>query len=407
MALDKTESPIALAILDHSPEIGGAESSLLTFLRHLDRRKLDGVVILTGEGAFSERLQKERIAVHIIPVSRQLLRLKRGYGWKSFFSFLTHLVGFQPLFIRLCLFLRRHRFELVMTNTVKAHLYGSLAAFLCGIPVVWRFHDILSTSDFNPWWIRLITLFGNVFPKKILAVSETTRTHLIGSGVRREKVGVVFNGVDEELLTAPGEGKDLRQEFNLGEKARLVGCVGRLIPQKGQRSLVMAIPEILREYPETFFFVVGDAFHGETSYKEELMKAVKNKRIEGHVKFTGFRMDVGEVMRCLDIMVYPSVAPESFGLSILEGMYLGKPVIASRIGGVTEIVEDGVTGILVEPNHPEQIADRILYLFRNKEICDRIGRKAREVAVRRFPLKNYVEAMEAACRELASPGVRR
>ena len=407
MGIKKEGSPIAIAILDHSPEIGGAESSLLTFLRHVDRRKLDAVVVLAGEGAFSGRLQKEGIAVHIIPVSPQFLRLKRGYGWKSFSSFLTHLVGIQSFFIRLCLFLRRHRFELVLTNTVKAHLYGSLAAFLCRIPVVWRCHDVLSPSDFNPWWVKLIALFGNLFPKKILAVSETTKTHLIESGVRQEKVGVVFNGVDEEWLTTPGRGKGLRQEFGLGENARLVGCVGRLVPQKGQKSLVMAVPDILREYPETFFFVVGDAFHGETAYKEELLEVVKNKRIEGHVKFTGFRMDVGEVMRSLDILVYPSVAPESFGLSILEGMVLGKPVIASRIGGVTEIVEDGVTGLLVEPNHPEQIADRILYLFRNMEICDRIGRKARDMAVRRFPLKNYVETLEAACGELASPGVRR
>src|SRR5512135_751895 len=105
MGINKEGSPITIAILDHSPEIGGAESSLLTFLRHVDRRKLDAVVVLAGEGAFSERLQNEGIAVHIIPASPQFLRLKRGYGWKSFSSFLAHLVGIQSFFIRLCLFL--------------------------------------------------------------------------------------------------------------------------------------------------------------------------------------------------------------------------------------------------------------------------------------------------------------
>ena len=131
------------------------------------------------------------------------------------------------------------------------------------------------------------------------------------------------------------------------------------------------------------------------------MRIIRERGIEDRIRFTGFRTDIGDLIQSLDIIVYPSIAPESFGLSILEGMFLGKPVIASKIGGVPEIIEDGVTGILIEPNHPEQIADRILYLFRNEEICDRIGQTAREVVRKKFPMGNYVGAMENAFREWA------
>jgi glycosyltransferase involved in cell wall biosynthesis len=118
--------------------------------------------------------------------------------------------------------------------------------------------------------------------------------------------------------------------------------------------------------------------------------------LEKYIRFTGFRTDIGDVMRSLDILVFPSVAPESFGLSIMEAMSLGKPVIASKVGGVSEIIEDGITGMLIEPNHPEQIADRIIHLLSNQEIYSSIAQKAKEVVTERFSLQKYVAAMEEA-----------
>ena len=85
--------------------------------------------------------------------------------------------------------------------------------------------------------------------------------------------------------------------------------------------------------------------------------------MEKSARLTGFRTDIGNVIQSLDLVIFPSIAPEAFPLSVLEAMWLGKPVIASDIGGVREIIEDGVTGLLVEPNQPEQITERILFLF--------------------------------------------
>jgi glycosyltransferase involved in cell wall biosynthesis len=186
-----------------------------------------------------------------------------------------------------------------------------------------------------------------------------------------------------------------------------VGCIGRIIPQKGQKSLLLAIPEVIKKFPETFFLIIGEIFLKEEGYKEELLEIIKKHNIEDRVLFTGFRDDIGDLIRSLDILVFPSVAPESFGLSVLEAMSLGKPVIATKVGGVCEIIEDGVTGMLIEPGHPEQITDRIIQLLNDKEMYDRMGREAKEAVSRKFSLKGYVAAMERACKEASLKEVDR
>ena len=192
---------------------------------------------------------------------------------------------------------------------------------------------------------------------------------------------------------------NIRNEYQFKNEARLVGCIGRIVPQKGQKVFLLAIPGVTQKYPETFFLIVGDIFLKEEGYKKELLEMIKKNGIEKRVKFTGFRTDVEDVIRSLDIVIFPSIAPEAFPLTLLEAMALGKPVIASDIGGTEEIIENGVNGLLVEPNRPEQITERILHLFDHQEVSDRIGQMAKEAVNRKYSLQNYVKGMEKACKE--------
>jgi glycosyltransferase involved in cell wall biosynthesis len=398
---------IKVAFLDHSPEIGGAESSLLTLLRHMDKSQFNATVILTSEGIFSKRLKEENIPFKIIDLPLTLIRLKRGNALKAFLLLVAYLFRFQLFLIRLFLYLRKNRFHLILTNTMKAHFYGSIAARLCSVPVIWRFHDLLSPPDFSPMLIKAIIFFGERFPIKILAVSNLARDYLVKDGLKRDKIEVVFSGIDNELFEFKDILRNIRNELSIGDHGKLVGCIGRIMPQKGQKSLLLAIPEVIKKCPEAFFLIVGDVFLKEEGYKEELLEIIKKNKIEGRVKFTGFRCDIGNLMRSLDILVFPSVAPESFGLSVLEAMSLGKPVIATRVGGVCEIIEDGTTGMLIEPDHPEQITDRIIQLLSDKEMYDRMGWEAKEAVSRKFSLKGYVAAMERACKEASLKEVNR
>ena len=403
----KHNGQIRIALVDHSPEIGGAESSVLTLLRHIDKSRFNATVILTSEGIFSKRLREENIQVKILSLPLRVTRLKRGNALKAFFFLAVYLFPLQFFLIRLFFYLRRNKFHLILTNTMKAHFYGSIAGRLCSIPVLWRFHDILSPADFSPMVIRAVIFFGKRFPMKILTVSNLARDHLVKDGLKGDKIEVIFSGIDNELFEFRDVLRNIRNELHIGDNAKLVGCIGRIIPQKGQKSLLLAIPEVIKKFPETFFLIVGEIFLKEEGYKEELLEIIKKHNIEDRVKFTGFRDDIGDLIRSLDILVFPSVAPESFGLSVLEAMSLGKPVIATKVGGVCEIIEDGVTGMLIEPGHPEQITDRIIQLLNDKEMYDRMGREAKEAVSRKFSLKGYVAAMERACKEASLKEVNR
>jgi len=171
--------------------------------------------------------------------------------------------------------------------------------------------------------------------------------------------------------------------------------------RKGRGVLLTAIPEVIATYPDTFFLIVGDIFLNEQAYRKELLEMIEKNGIEEKVRLTGFREDIGNVMGSLDILVFPSIAPEAFPLSILEAMSLGKSVIASDIGGVREMIEDRASGLLVEPNRPERITERIIYLLRHQDISDGIGKRAKETVNRKFSLENYVSKMEQACYDSA------
>ncbi len=398
---------LKIAILDHSPDLGGAEVTILTFLRNMDRSRFETTVILPSKGAFSKALEEMDVPVAVIRLPMGLIRLKRGRAFQSFFFLLVSFFYLQYYLLRLCVYLKRNHFHLVLTNTIKAHLYGSIAARLCSIPLVWRFHDILVSPDFSPLLIRFIVFFGNLFPKRILAVSRTAQDHLVQSGVKNGKTEVIFNAAEHERFGIDEDCKNIREEYRLKNEVKLIGCIGRIIPQKGQKVLLSAIPGIIQRYPEIFFLIIGDIFLQDVAYKKELLEIIRKYGIEENVKFTGFRPDINQVIESLDVVVFPSIAPEAFPLSVLEAMSLGKPVVASDVGGVREMIEDRVSGFLVEPDHPEQIAERIIFLFEHPEIRDRIRQKAKEVVQQEFSLKNYVLSIEQLCRESATKGERK
>jgi glycosyltransferase involved in cell wall biosynthesis len=388
---------VKIAILDHSPDLGGAEVTLLTLLGNIDRSRFDVTVIVPSEGTFSNALGASGIPVSIIHLPMGLVRLKRGKALQSFLFLFASLFLLQFFLLKLCLYLKRNHFQLVLTNTIKSHLYGSVAARLCSMPLVWRFHDILSERDFSPLLIKFIALFGRLFPRRILAVSKATRDHLVRYGIEGGKIEVIFNSVDHERLEPKGCFKNIRSEYRLENGVRLVGCIGRIVPQKGQKVLLSAIPGVLQKYPDAVFLIVGDAFFKEEAYKKELFESIKNSGLEKSIRLTGFRTDIGNVIQSLDLVIFPSIAPEAFPLSVLEAMWLGKPVIASDIGGVREIIRDGVTGVLVEPNQPGQITEKILCLFNDPSIGDGIGQRAKEFVKTKFSLEDYVLNMEGAC----------
>ena len=146
----------------------------------------------------------------------------------------------------------KKRFQLVLTNTIKSHLYGSIAARLCSIPLIWRFHDILSPG-FQSFPDQMHRPFREVVSEKNTGRIQRARDHLAQNGIDRGKIDVIFNSVDPELLELNKDFNDIRKEYQLEKRVKLVGCIGRIIPQKGQKVLCRPFPGSFRDIRRPFF----------------------------------------------------------------------------------------------------------------------------------------------------------
>ncbi len=190
---------------------------------------------------------------------------------------------------------------------------------------------------------------------------------------------VIYNGIEPVKKKAKPFSK---------ENEVLIGSIGTLNEQKGMQYLIKAMPAVLKEFPNAKLEIIGEGY-----YKDRLQRLVKSMKLTRQVKFTGFLKDVYEELEKLDLYVQPSLS-ESFGLAILQAMSVGLPVIATKTGGVPEVVTDGKTGLLVEPKNSGQLASAVLEILRDKEKAISMGKLAAEDATLKFSLKDMVEETE-------------
>ncbi|MGC4083749.1 MAG: glycosyltransferase family 4 protein [Vicinamibacterales bacterium] len=188
----------------------------------------------------------------------------------------------------------------------------------------------------------------------------------------------------------------LRRQLGLSGKT-VVGLFGRLSPWKGQHVAL----EALAELPDVHLLLVGDALFGETQYEQTLRRRCDDLSLTDRVHFTGFRHDVPQLMKSVDIVVHASTAPEPFGRVIVEGMLARRPVVATRAGGVEEIVRDGETGLLVTPGDPRALASAIRSLLDRHDTANCMVAAARADAERRFTVDAMVQGKTRCLEEIA------
>jgi len=208
----------------------------------------------------------------------------------------------------------------------------------------------------------------------------------------------VYNGIDPtpfELVTS-AEVDTLREKLGL-IGVSIVGVFSRLAPWKGQHVLLDALPHL----PTVHALLVGEALFGERVYAESLRERARSLGVADRVHFLGFRRDVPKLMRLSDVVVHTSIAPEPFGRMIVEGMMAHRPVVASRAGGATEIIENEANGALVPPGDPGALAQVLADL-----LADPLGRRTLakagfEMALERFSLHYMLEGVDQQVMEVA------
>ena len=183
--------------------------------------------------------------------------------------------------VRLARFIRREGFDLVLTNSAKADIYGGMAGWLARRPVVWRLHDIVDSETFNRLNRFLFRAGATLFATRVLAVSEAVRQALVGLGVPAGKVVTVYNGIDLEATEKAAGDEDMRSGLGIDASAPVAGFVGRLVDWKGVDYFIRAAALVARELPEARFLVVGDVMFGEQDYADSLKPLASELGLDG------------------------------------------------------------------------------------------------------------------------------
>lgn len=292
---------------------------------------------------------------------------------------------------RLARLLKKRRIDILHVHSPYWGIWGRLAGRLAGVKAV------VSTEHQFPEKLNPLTRLGSLltYPlnRATIGVSEAMSRSLAGQRtVRKETLYTIQNGIDlNAIAAARAESASVRKSLGIEERRPVIGNVAHIRPLKGHQYLLEAAPLIVKQCPEAMFVIVGrEQVKGELKRLEELAERLGVRR---NVIFAGFRPDALRIMAACDVFVLPSLS-ESFGIVLLEAMALGKPVVASRVGGIPEVFQDGVQGFLVEPRNPRHLAEKTLELLQDAGLRDRMGQQGIRRVRDKFDIRHTVEAVE-------------
>ena len=228
-----------------------------------------------------------------------------------------------------------------------------------------------------------------------IAASEAIRQMLIHDGVPASRTLTVHEGIDvEHVVAAPPV--DVHEAFWLPHHAPVVGNVAALVPHKGQRYLIDAAHLVVREIPDARFVILGEG-----ELREPLERQVRDHHLEKHVLLPGFRTDVLGCIKSFDVFAMSSVT-EGLGTSLLDAMACSRAIVATRAGGIPEVVEDGVNGRLVAPRDAGELAHALVALLKNESLRTRMGDAGFARVSERFTVDRMVAQTAAAYAEVRS-----
>ena len=359
--------PVVLAELAGSASYGGGERYLELLCDRLDRARYRALLICPEAGPFVGRMKERGVE--------------------------THLVHLAPLFNpvalwRLTRLLVRERVTILQTHGARANFYGRIAGRLAGVPVIIStVHNSLKDYEVRPFkrWLYMYLLRLTLpLVHRIICVSDANRRDLIEEcPAVAAKTQTVYNGVDPSAFPSQPDRQTVRQELGTTQGPVLV-TIGRLTDQKGHRYLLQALPRLLETWPQ-----LCCVFVGEGELRDALHDMAIDLGVEHACRFVGVREDIADILAAADLFVLPSLS-EGFPFVLLEALAMGRPVVASRVNGVPELIEDHKTGLLVPARDPQALAAAIREVLSDPTAASKMGADGRAVVREWFTVDRMV-----------------
>ena len=360
-----TDRRIRVVYMAHAFLVGGAEEKVFNLVRHLPPRFEPMVCCIHEAGPIGEEIRRTGTPVAV-------LGLTPGVGRLGDINGIRH-------------YLQETRPDIVHTFLLTASLYGRLAAILARVPIVigTEVNIYAHKRPMHALAERLLMAGTD----RIIASAESVRDFYVRQvHADPAKVDVVYNAVDFSQGRPTMSQREMRASLGLPEDARIAGVIARLTEQKGHRYLFDALASS-PALADVQLLVVGG---GEA--REALERDAVTKDLSARVHFLGPRRDLGDLLAAMDVFVLPSLW-EGLPLSMVLAMGAGVPVVATRVAGIPEVVDDGRTGLLVPPRDASALGAALTRLFEDPQLRRRIGREASAAVLPRFGIDRYVESV--------------
>ena len=391
------------------PTGGGSMVSLYELVRGLDKNIFEPIVIFYTSSSYQKQFEDLGVRVDILnegssvkgpPISKRNLPERLGH-FSRWLARLYRELRRIFMLIRwgwpqvkgLTEFIRKEGIDLVHhNNSLVANCESVLATWMAGVPQICHIRDLDFLILIDKWLIRWVNQF--------IYISGAVQESYQNQGVPIYKGQVVYNPINIVGCQAVENTFAVRREFGITDKEILITNVGRITRWKGQNFFLEAVHSIIKTHSGIKVLLVGELQPGplDEIYFQNLRKLVEDFGLENHIIFTGFRSDIQEIIGASNIIVHSACAPEPFGRVVAEGMAAGCPVVATNAGGVPEIIEDGVDGLLVPPGDIPSMSKAILKLIEDPALRKKMGQCAKDNVARQFSVNQHVTAIEGIYR---------
>ncbi len=343
--------------IHNNVDISGGEQSLLNLWENLDKDRFDLFLLVPGNGDLVRAARKLGVRIFI-------------YAFPSFSA--VSISGFFQAFTFLWKFVKQNNIRLIHSYGPRNNILSSLVGRILKVPVIWHERNI-PMGDEQDVTKRLLFL-----PDRVICNSNAVAKRFILNGGLPPKVKVVLNGVNLKRFHEAGSFTDA--------KALKVGIVSNLSPRRGVERFIEAAAIIRERRPEVSFYIVGGEFESDSCGRmAQLRYKADRAGLKDHLTFTGYQEDVRPFLSSFDVCCHVT-QKDACSRSVMEAMAMGKPIVAMNDGGNPELIDDGISGVLVPPGDMHTFVLAVISLLDNVGRREMLGRKARETAERDFDI---------------------
>lgn len=370
----------------------GAQQSLFNFLINCDKEELDIVTLSPGRGMFTEKLEQNNIHVDVVAYPKELDRTGEQLRNNSFLKKIKMSLGILKYIRKQLKYFKAKNIDLVYCNDIRSILTCGVAARLSGIPVLWYVRIDKNLGLFNQ-------IAANI-ANQIAVIANNVKSIFKDKYIykAKQKFNTIYTGIDLEQIDLKEEESSLREELGLSQDVNLVGTIASIQSRKGQKDLINSIAKLSKDnsiiLKNTSFLVIGDTLNiSDEEYLDEIKEIISKNKLEKNIFFLGWRSDVINIIKQLDLVVLPSYS-EGLPRTVLESLACKCPVIATNVAGTGEIIEQRENGMLVKPGEIDELAHALVHMLSDKKRLKKMGEKGRITIERKFTMDKYVKDLQ-------------